>query len=50
MEYNDFTRVISDKERGLDMQVAFPALMKKVYLWMTLALAITGITAYMVAA
>ena len=28
---------------------AFPALMRKVYVWMTLALAITGFTAYTVA-
>ncbi len=31
------------------MSSAFPALMRKVYLWMTLALAITGICAYGVA-
>lgn len=49
MEYNDFTRVINEKERGLDMSVAFPALMKKVYGWMALALVITGLTSYMVA-
>lgn len=49
MEYNEFTRVINEKERGLDMSVAFPALMKKVYGWMALALVITGLTSYMVA-
>lgn len=32
-----------------DTSVAFPALMRKVYVWMTLALVITGITAYGVA-
>lgn len=30
--------------------IAFPALIRKVYLWMTLALALTGLTAYYVAA
>lgn len=39
----------STKERGLEMQVAFPALMRKVYGWMALALVITGLTSYMVA-
>ncbi|MBQ7423582.1 MAG: Bax inhibitor-1/YccA family protein [Prevotella sp.] len=36
-------------ERDLQASLAFPALMRKVYLWMTLALVITGITAYGVA-
>jgi len=31
------------------MSAAFPALMRKVYVWMTLALVITGVTAYGVA-
>lgn len=39
----------SERERELSASRAFPALMRKVYLWMTLALAITGITAYGVA-
>ena len=30
------------------MSLAFPALMRKVYVWMTLALVITGMTAYIV--
>lgn len=46
MDYNEFSRVINEKERGLDMSVAFPALMRKVYTWMTLALIITGLVAY----
>jgi len=33
----------------LSMSAAFPALMRKVYVWMTLALVITGFTAYGVA-
>ena len=49
MDYNDFTRVVDEKERGLETQVAFPALMRKVYGWMALALIITGLTSYMVA-
>lgn len=35
--------------RELEVSAAFPALMRKVYLWMALALAITGMTAYIVA-
>lgn len=35
--------------REAEVSAAFPALMRKVYLWMTFALAITGITAYLVA-
>ena len=36
-------------EEQLAASAAFPALMRKVYVWMTLALAITGFTAYAVA-
>ena len=39
----------SSQDRELSLSMAFPALMRKVYIWMTLALAITGITAYGVA-
>ena len=39
----------SAKEREWTVNEAFPALMRKVYVWMTLALAITGLTAYGVA-
>ena len=39
--------VVGDKERAL--YSAFPTLMRKVYVWMALALVITGITAYGVA-
>lgn len=38
---------VNEKERGLTN--VFSALMRKVYLWMTLALVITGVTAYGVA-
>ena len=37
------------RDRELSMSAAFPALMRKVYVWMTLALVITGFTAYGVA-
>ena len=37
------------RERELSMSQAFPVLMRKVYVWMSLALAITGITAFGVA-
>lgn len=50
MDYNnDFE--IKEMARGTDMPVAsaLPALMRKVYVWMTLALVITGFTAYAVA-
>ncbi len=40
-------RMIEEKE-GL-VSLAFPALMRKVYVWMTLALVITGFTAYGIA-
>ena len=38
----------NERERGLSG--AFPVLMRKVYTWMTLALLITGVTAFGVAA
>ena len=37
------------REEQLGMSAAFPALMRKVYVWMALALVITGFTAYGVA-
>ena len=48
MDYEEFTKAISH-ERELEMSAAFPVLMRKVYIWMTLALVITGFTAYYVA-
>lgn len=47
MEQQDLERLIREKE-GI-ASAAFPALMRKVYVWMTLALIITGVTAYGVA-
>lgn len=49
MNYNELDFGLSARERELSMSEAFPALMRKVYVWMTLALVITGITAYGVA-
>jgi hypothetical protein len=48
MDYEEIVTT-SSRERELGMSAAFPVLMRKVYLWMTLALAITGFTAYYVA-
>lgn len=47
MEVKELERLIREKEGSLSL--AFPALMRKVYLWMTMALIITGVTAYGVA-
>lgn len=49
MNYNEFERAISSNERQLSMSEDFPVLMRKVYVWMTLALALTGLTAYGIA-
>ena len=46
MENNFYNQV---EERAQSSALSFPALMSKVYLWMTLALAVTGMTAYYVA-
>lgn len=47
MEDRNYVNYVN--ERDLQASLAFPALMRKVYLWMTLALVITAITAYGVA-
>lgn len=50
MNYNnDYELSEYAQERQWDVSAAFPVLMRKVYVWMTLALVITGITAYGVA-
>ena len=46
MENNFYNQV---EERVQSSALSFPALMSKVYLWMTLALVVTGMTAYYVA-
>jgi FtsH-binding integral membrane protein len=49
MNYSELNFDAMTREQGLSMSAAFPALMRKVYVWMTLALMITGATAYGVA-
>ena len=49
MENREFNYRNYSAEQQLEMSQAFPVLMRKVYVWMTLALAITGMTAYYVA-
>ena len=49
MNYNELNFDAMTREQGLSMSAAFPVLMRKVYVWMTLALLITGATAYGVA-
>ena len=46
MENNFYNQV---EARAQSSALSFPALMSKVYLWMTLALVVTGMTAYYVA-
>ena len=46
MENNFYNQV---EDHAQNSALAFPALMSKVYLWMTLALVVTGMTAYYVA-
>lgn len=49
MDYEEFNYGAMSREQQLSSSLAFPVLMRKVYLWMTLALVITGLTAYYVA-
>ncbi len=52
MEYKEFEKVVGEvnNKRSWDTpSMSFPALMQKVYTWMTLAMLITGVTAYGVA-
>lgn len=49
MENQEFHYQRSYNERPIEMSEAFPALMRKVYVWMSLALLITGMTAYYIA-
>ena len=46
MNYDNFSKVANNQERDLEMSRAFPALMRKVYTWMAMALVITGVVAY----
>lgn len=49
MDYSNFGVENASRDRELYLSAAFPALMRKVYLWMAMALVITGFTAYGVA-
>ena len=49
MDYKELNYQGVTTERQWDVSAAFPVLMRKVYVWMTLALVITGFTAYGVA-
>ena len=49
MNYNELNFGTTTREQELSMSAAFPVLMRKVYVWMPLALVITGVTAYGVA-
>ena len=49
MENQEFNYQDLSAERQWEVSEAFPVLMRKVYLWMALALLITGMTAYYVA-
>ena len=49
MNYNELNFGTTTREQELSMSAAFPILMRRVYVWMTLALVITGVTAYGVA-
>ncbi len=46
MDYKELDFRGVSAERQWDVSAAFPVLMRKVYVWMTLALVITGFTAY----
>ena len=51
MDLKDLEKQVFQQELGNGFAVseAFSALMRKVYVWMTMALAISGVTAYGVA-
>lgn len=49
MDYSNYDLGSIERDRELALSNAFPVLMRKVFVWMTLALVITGITAYGVA-
>ena len=49
MDYKELNFQGIPAERQWEISAAFPVLMRKVYVWMTLALVITGFTAYGVA-
>ena len=46
MNYNELKFDAINRERELSMSAAFPVLMRKVYVWMTLALVLTPIRSF----
>lgn len=49
MDYEELNYSAMSREQQLESSLAFPVLMRKVYLWMALAMVITGLTSYYVA-
>jgi hypothetical protein len=49
MDYEEMNYQSYSRDRQLEASYAFPVLMRKTYLWMSMALVITGLTAYVVA-
>jgi FtsH-binding integral membrane protein len=49
MDYEEMNYQSYSRDRQLEASYAFAALMRKTYLWMSMALVITGLTAYVVA-
>ncbi len=49
MDYEEINYQSYARDRQLESSLAFPVLMRKTYLWMTMALVITGLTAFVVA-
>lgn len=49
MDYKEINYGSYSHDRELEASAAFPVLMQKTYLWMAMALAITGLTSYVVA-
>lgn len=49
MDYEELNYNTLTREQQLEASLAFPTLMRKVYVWMSLALIISGFTAYYVA-
>lgn len=46
MDFENYSNIVSDRNRELEQSRILPVLMRKVYTWMAMALAITGIVAY----
>ena len=49
MDYEEMNYQSLSRDRQMEASLAFPTLMRKTYLWMAMALVITGLTAYVVA-